>query len=255
MIHSNHKITALLITYNEYENLEKLLPKLCFADEVIIVDSISQDHSQELVAQFPKAQFIQRKFDNFSSQRNYALSLAKNEWILFLDADEGLPKELVEEVKNITTSDENTVCDAYYVYRKYHFMNKHLHYSGWQSDKVIRLFRKSKCYYKGYVHEQLEVNGTIGSLSTRIEHYTYKNFDHYVHKLHQYADLKAQELYSQNIKATAFHYFFKPAYRFLNSYFIRLGFLDGYEGLINCITQSYGVFVRYVKLRELEKNK
>lgn len=251
MIPLNHKITALLITYNEYKNLEKLLPKLSFADEVIIVDSFSEDDSEKLITKFPKIQFIQRKFDDFSSQRNYALNLAKNEWVLFLDADEGLPEKLITEIKTITSSKENEVADAYYVYRKYHFMNKHLRYSGWQSDKVIRLFKKSKCQYKGYVHEQLEVNGTIDSLNTRIEHYTYKNFDHYVYKLHQYADLKAQELYSQNIKATTFHYFFKPAYRFLNSYFIRFGFLDGYEGLINCITQSYGVFVRYVKLREL----
>lgn len=250
MIHKGHKISALLITYNEYENLEKLLPKLCFADEVIIVDSFSEDRSEELISQFPQVQFIQRKFDNFSSQRNYALSLAKNEWILFLDADEGLPEQLVEEVKNITSENESSH-DAYYVYRKYHFMNKHLRYSGWQSDKVIRLFKKSKSQYKGYVHEQLIVQGTIGSLETRIEHYTYKSFDHYVYKLHQYADLKATELYNQGVSPGVFHYFLKPAYRFFNSYFLRLGFLDGYEGLINCITQSYGVFLRYVKLREM----
>ena len=83
MEHIDHKISALLITYNEYSNLEKLLPKLSFADEVIIVDSNSTDKSEELVNSFPKTKFIQRDFDDFSSQRNYALSLAKNEWVLF----------------------------------------------------------------------------------------------------------------------------------------------------------------------------
>ncbi|MFV0531826.1 MAG: glycosyltransferase family 2 protein [Flavobacteriales bacterium] len=252
MIHQSHKISTLLITYNEYNNLEKLLPKLCFTDEIIIVDSFSDDRSQELVSQFPKVQFVQRKFDDFSSQRNYALSLAKNEWILFLDADEGLPDQLIEEIKQIIGSIEKSY-DAYYVYRKNHFMKKHLRYSGWQNDKIIRLFKKSKCFYKGYVHEQLQVNGTIGILKTRIEHFTYKSFDHYVYKLHQYADLRAKELYNRKVNPNVYHYFFKPAYRFFNSYFIRLGFLDGYEGLINGITQSYGVFLRYVKLREMKQ--
>ncbi len=252
MIQKDHKISALLITYNEYENLKKLLPKLCFADEVIIVDSFSEDNSSELVAQFSKVQFVEREFDDFSSQRNYALRLAKNEWVLFLDADEGLPDRLIKEVKK-TISNPKKTHEAYYVHRKYHFMNKHLRYSGWQSDKVIRLFKKNKCQYKGYVHEQLQVNGSIGTLETRIEHYTYKSFDHYMHKLHQYADLKAKELRQKGMKPAFFHFFIKPSYRFFYSYFIRFGFLDGYEGLINCITQSYGVFLRYVKLREMKK--
>lgn len=252
MKHKYIKISVLLITYNEYNHLVKLLPKLDFVDEVIIVDSYSTDSTKELIDQYPKVQFIQQTFNDFSSQRNYAIEKAKNEWILFLDADEGYSDKFIHEIQQIINSSNPN--DAYYVYRKYNFMNKQLKYSGWQSDKVIRLFKKSKCYYTGYVHEQVKVNGSTGILKTRIEHYTYKSFDHYVWKLHQYADLKAKELQQKNISPSFYHFFIKPSYRFFNSYFLRLGFLDGYEGLINCITQSYGVFLRYVKLKELKKS-
>ncbi len=245
----DHKISALLITYNEYANLEKVLPKLKFADEIIIVDSFSNDNSKELVTKFDNIKYIEHKFEDFSSQRNFALSLAKNEWVLFLDADEGLPNDLIQEIKEVTTNSISN--DAYFVFRKYHFMNKHLRYSGWQSDKVIRLLKKSKSHYEGYVHEQLKVEGEIGTLKTRIEHFTYKNLDQYIYKLHHYADLKALELNNEGLEPTFFHYLFKPVYRFVHGYFIRLGFLDGYEGLINCVLQSYGVFLRYAKLREL----
>lgn len=245
------KISALLIAYNEEKNIQRYLNDVDFADEIIIVDSYSTDKTEQISLQNPKVKFIKRKFDNFTNQRNYALSLAENDWITFFDADEGIPDELKKEIKE--TVNNNPQFDVYYVYRKFFFKNKYIKYTGMQNDKAIRVFRKSKSRYRldRMVHEIVEYEGNAGFLKNKLDHYTFDNEEEYLAKLNSYSKLRAKELRLKNLKPSFFHHKIKPAYRFFNYYIIRLGFLDGQEGYTIAKLHGISVANRYKYLDEI----
>ncbi|MFV0174101.1 glycosyltransferase [Empedobacter falsenii] len=249
------KITALLITYNEEKNIQRYLNHVGqYADEIIIVDSYSTDKTEEIALQNPKVKFVKRKFDNFTSQRNYSISLANNEWVTFFDADEGIPSELIKEM--VSTIKNQPKFDAYYVYRKFFFRNKHIKYSGMQNDKVIRLFRKSKSQYKSerMVHEIIECQGNVGCFKNKLDHFTYDNEKEYLVKLNSYSRLRAQELRKKELKPNFFHYKIKPAYRFFNYFVMRFGFLDGKDGYTIAKLHAISVANRYKYLDEIYRN-
>ncbi|WP_313386527.1 glycosyltransferase family 2 protein [Chishuiella sp.] len=248
------KISALLITYNEEDNILRFLDEASYAEEIIIVDSFSTDKTEELAIKNPKVHFVKREFDNFTNQRNYALSLAKNDWVTFFDADEELSKDLINEI--LLTVKSKPKYEAYYVYRKFFFKDKCLSYSGMQSDKAVRLFNKSKIHYKlnHLVHEQIDcVNEMIGCLKNKLDHHTFNNEKDYLCKLNSYSRLRAKELYDKKLKPNFFHFKIKPAYRFFNYYIIRLGFLDGKEGYVISKLHAISVANRYKYLDEIYK--
>ena len=246
-----NKISVLLITLNEEVNMQPLLAHLGFADEVIIVDSYSTDKTRSIAQSFSNVRFIENQFKNYSSQRNFAISQAKNDWILFLDADERLTRELKNEI--LASLKNNKTCTAFLFYRKFMFKNTVLHYSGWQTDKIFRLFNKNYAEYKPekLVHEKLEVNGKIGTFKNKLIHYSYRDYKSYKLKMISYGKLKAQEKYIKNIKPLFLVPLFHPVYNFMYNYIVRLGFLDGRKGIIICYLNAYSVFVRYKELNIL----
>src|SRR5690606_22332046 len=135
-ISNENKISGLVITYNEEQNIEGLVESLDFVDELIVVDSFSTDKTVEILSKFPHIKVVQNEFENYTKQRNFTLKLASNPWILFLDADERIPSELKEEILEVVQKPEAK--DAYYVYRKFMFNKGPLRFSGWQTDKNFR---------------------------------------------------------------------------------------------------------------------
>ena len=245
------KITAIIPTLNEEIYIEEAIKSVNFADEVIIIDSYSTDDTL-VIAEKYNVKIIQRVFDDYSSQKNFAISKAKHDWVFLLDADEKITSELREEL-NILFEEEPKK-DAYWIYRTNYFMGRKIKYSGWKNDKVIRFFNRYKCAYNGkLVHERIDVNGETGVIKSRFNHYPYKNFDHYVGKLNKYALLQAKMLLKDNNKLNGFHFVIKPLFRFINHYFLKLGFLDGRPGLVIAVLKSYGVFARYTKLWLLKR--
>src|SRR5690606_39112159 len=185
-------------------------------------------------------------FDNFSAQKNYALSLAKNDWVTFFDLDEEVTPELAKEILEVH---QNPKAIAYFVKRNYFFMGKPIKYSGFQTDYVIRFFDKNFCRYNdNLVHELIEAKGKTAKLKKTSPHYTYKTFDHYTGKLHQYSELQSQMLYQKKVKPNLYHFLFRPFYRFWHQYLVRLGILDGKEGFILAYLHGFSVFKRYVNL-------
>jgi glycosyltransferase involved in cell wall biosynthesis len=240
------KISAIAITLNEAEAIDSYIKSLWFVDEIIIVDSFSIDNTIALASKHEKVTVYQRKFDNFSAQKNFALSKANNDWVLFFDLDEEITKDLSEE---IMTSMKNPKELAYRVKRDFYFMSKRIKYSGMQNDFVIRVFNKNYCKYNAsLVHETLEVNGEIANLKTKVPHHTYKTFDAYTQKLHHYSALQAKMLYEKKKQPNWYHFLFRPWYRFWHQYLIRLGVLDGKEGFILAYTSAFATFKRYVNL-------
>ncbi|MEO9513863.1 MAG: glycosyltransferase family 2 protein [Flavobacteriaceae bacterium] len=247
------KISALIITYNEIGYIEKCIDSISFADEIIVVDSYSNDGTFEYLQKRESVQVIQHPFENFTAQKSYALKQASNDWVLFLDADEVVTYKLQNEI--IDTVNNPNACEAYWFYRKFMFQNAPLNFSGWQTDKNHRLFKKSKVRFtdKKIVHESLEVDGNSCILKEKLTHYCYKNYEDYKGKMLHYGRLKAKEAF---YKEKHFNYLFmilKPFWKFFNHYILRLGFLDGKKGIVICYLNALGVLERYRELKQLEK--
>ncbi|MAU15482.1 MAG: glycosyl transferase [Muricauda sp.] len=247
------KLSALIITYNEIGYIEKCIDSVSFADEIIVVDSYSTDGTYEYLLNHPKVKVIQNPFENFTAQKSFTLKQSSNDWVLFLDADEVVTKSLQKEI--IETINNPNAHEAYWFYRKFMFQDKPLNYSGWQTDKNHRLFRKSKAHFtdKKIVHETLVVDGTSGILHEKLIHYCYKDYEDYKGKMLKYGRLKAKEDF---YREKSFNYFLmtvKPIWKFLNHYIIRLGFLDGKKGWTICYLNALGVLERFRELKRLEK--
>jgi glycosyltransferase involved in cell wall biosynthesis len=244
------KVSGLIITYNEEKNIREVLECFDFCDEIIIVDSFSTDKTVEIARKFPKVKVIQNTFEDFTKQRNLALDAATNDWVLFLDGDEriteALREEIIEELKKPKQK------DAYYFYRKFYFAGKPIHYSGTQTDRNFRLFRKSKARYIAgkKVHETLDVKGTVGEMKNKLLHFSVSDYESYKTKMIHYGVLKGQELAAKEKKYSIIIQYSKTAFKFFKAYILRLGILDGKEGYQLSYLQSLSVFETYESLKK-----
>jgi glycosyltransferase involved in cell wall biosynthesis len=245
-------VSGLIITYNEEKNIQEVLECFDFCDEIIIIDSFSTDNTLEIARNFPHVKIIQNKFEDFTKQRNLALDAAKNDWVLFLDGDERITPELKKE---IIAELGNPTKDAYYFYRKFFYAGKPIHYSGTQTDKNFRLFRRSKARYisEKKVHETLKVNGTIGELKNKLLHFSVNDYKSYKKKMIHYGLLKGQELALKGKKFNTLTQYSKTVFKFFKAYILRLGILDGKEGYNLSYLQALSVFETYESLKNEQK--
>jgi glycosyltransferase involved in cell wall biosynthesis len=244
-------LTAIIPTFNEEVHIEAVIDSVSFADEVLVVDSFSTDRTVEL-ARNKGARIIQRAYNNSASQKNWAIPQAKHEWILLVDADERITPKLQEEIHVILSGQPEHV--AYWIYRTTEFMGRKVRYSGWQGDKVIRLFLRDKCRYEEkHVHAEIEADGSVGFLKNRMYHLTYKGLNHWLSKADWYSTWGAYDRLDRVNKVGSFQLLVKPAFTFFNKYFLRLGFLDGKVGFILAAQYSWYVFLRAVKIWRLQQ--
>ena len=249
---NNNKLTALIITLNEEKNIRDLMHNLDFADEIIVVDSFSTDKTLEILKEFSNVNVYQHQFNNFSEQRNIAIDYATNEWVLFIDADERISNDLRQEIQDILKL--NNTKRGYYLKRKFYFFNEPVHFSGLQSDKNLRLFKKKGAKYHGIVHEKLNFNENVGVLNNYLIHYSYAHHQHFKDKVFYYNRLKAVEKLNSGYKPNSVLAVMHPAYTFLNRYLFRLGFLDGKKGFIICKVYAQGIKERYNEMLKLYQN-
>jgi glycosyltransferase involved in cell wall biosynthesis len=247
------KITAIIPTFNEQHNIEAAIDSVSWADEIIVVDSFSTDETVK-IAKEKGVRLLQREYGNSASQKNWTIPQAKFDWVFLLDADERVTENLKLEIKkllNTTLKD-----DAYWINRDNFFMKKKIRFSGWQGDKVIRLFKRDQCRYEEkHVHAEIICNGTVGVLKNSLVHFTFKDISHYLEKWDRYSSWSARDHFKKGQRPTLFHFVFKPAFRFFRDFILRLGFLDGVTGLIVCSLSSMGIFMRYVKLKQILQDK
>lgn len=245
------KISGLIITYNEEKNIQEVLECFDFCDEIIVVDSFSTDKTVEIASKHPKVKVIQHVFEDFTKQRNLALQASANDWVLFLDGDERITAELRAEIINVINS--ATKNDAYYMYRSFFVGRKKIRFSGTQNDKNFRLFRKSKAHYVEHkrVHETLDVQGSTGILKHKLLHYSFENFEQFRSKMLSYGSLKGSELAERGQRYSVLTHFGKVVFKFVKTYFLKLGVLDGVNGLKISYLQSLYVHetFRILKIR------
>jgi len=242
-------ISVIIITKNEEKNIEACLKSVDWADEIILVDSESEDKTVEIAGNFTDKIFI-KKWEGFVPQKRYALSLTKNEWVLSIDADEQVTPELKEEILKINLD----VYDGYLIRRKNFLFGKEITTCGWNKDYQMRLFRKSKTTLPDkLVHEGFIVSGGKGILNNVIIHNTYSSLHNYLKKVNNYTSLKAEEVYKSKGKVTAFT-IFSHAFSAFFRYFISLkGYKDGIHGLIISFVNSLSTMLTYVKIWEKKR--
>ncbi len=249
------KITLLIPTYNVEDCLERCLSSAAdLADEILVVDSYSTDHSLEIARRFG-ARILQRDYENSAAQKNWAIPQASHSWILLLDADEWLSPSLHAEIHRLKSAKEEPVEIGFWIYRANHFMGRRIRYSGWQKDKVIRFFQRDFCRYESKkVHAEITTTGNVGRLASRLFHNTYKDKTSHENKLRRYAQWQAQDYDLRTGRITVVHTHLKPAWRFFRHYFLQLGLLDGYPGFFVAYYGYFAVRERYRALKDFRQS-
>ncbi len=251
---SPRKVTAIVLTYNEEENIRDCMESVKWADEILVADSFSTDGTLEIVRSYG-ARILQNPYKNHAAQSNWAIPQAAHEWILFVDADERVTDELREEVQHLLVKGPER--DGYFIYRRNFVFGKEIKHGGWDRDKTTRFFHRDRCRKENReVHADFKINGEPGYLKGKLLHYTYHNFDQYFEKFGRYTTWAANDLYKNGKKVSLINLFFRPAFGFMKRYILRLGFLDGALGLILAMLSAFATFTKYAKLwlMRLKKN-
>ena len=248
------KLSVVIITFNEEENIGRCIDSvLLVADEIIIVDSFSKDKTKAICLE-KAVRFFEHPFEGYSEQKNYANSLSSYDYVLSIDADEALSETLIQ---SILQEKKQFSKDAYSINRMTNYLGKWIRHGVWYPDASIRLWNKQKAKWNEQsVHEIVELNAqqSMGYLKGDILHYSYTSISGHIAQFDKFTTLSAIQMNNDGKKATIFKLFFSPLFSFIKGLFIRLGFLDGYYGIVICIINSFATFMKYVKLRELNKH-
>lgn len=241
------KLTAIIPTGNEEHNIREVLESVSFADEIMVVDSYSTDNTVAIAKEYTDV-ILQREYKYSASQKNWAIPQASHQWILLVDADERVTPKLATEIKEILKHPPKDKV-AFWIYRMNHFMGKRVKYSGWQNDKVIRLFKRDHCRYEDkMVHAEIIADGAVGFLKNKFYHNTYISLDHHIAKMNRYAAWQARDYDKKVNRLNGFHLIIKPLWGFFKHYVVQMGFRDGIVGLVISYLHAYSIWMRYAKL-------
>ena len=245
------KLSVIIITKNEEINIVDCINSCKFADEIIVIDSGSTDKTICL-AKANGALVYEQPWLGYGKQKNIAIEHTNNEWVLSIDADERVTDELAKEIKNAISWGEFKV---YEIPRYSLFVSKFMNHSGWQPDRVTRLFKKGFASFSIHqVHEHLATKHPIGRLDENIIHYSYRNFEMVLNKVNSYSTAGALDLNSIGIQGSLKKAFFHASWAFFRTYIIRVGFLDGKEGIMLAISNAEVTYYKYIKLLYIQKN-
>lgn len=249
------QISAVIITYNEGKNIDRCLRSLHgIVNEILVVDSNSQDNTEEICKQH-SVRFVSHKFQGHIEQKNYAMMLATHDYILSLDGDEALSDELRENIAWVKASWKTA---GYSFNRLNNFRGQWIRHCGWYPDRKIRLWDRRKGKWGGVnPHDKVIMNegALVTQLSGDLLHYTYSSIAELVVQINYFSDISAREYYLSGKRATFFNLAISPFFSFFRAYFIKRGFLDGFNGFVICIVITCGNFLKYAKLHALRKEK
>jgi glycosyltransferase involved in cell wall biosynthesis len=241
------KISATIITCNEERKIARTIESLRCSDEILVVDSGSTDRTVEIAGNLG-AKVIESHWRGYSQQKNFAAEQAANDWILSLDADEVLSEALEAELWQLRK--KGPAHDAYTMPRLAQYMGRWILHSGWYPDRKVRLYDRRKASWAGeFVHESVQVNGTLGHLKSNILHYSYDSLSEQMKSIDRYTTLAAQELVARGQKVHWRNLILDPMWTFVRTYFFQLGFLDGMEGVTIAEMAAMYTYLRYAKAR------
>jgi len=244
-------LSIAIITFNEERNLADCI-RSCedLADEVVVLDSFSTDRTEAIARAFPKVRFEQHAFDGHVQQKNRAFALCRNEWILSLDADERLSPALREEIRALEPGGRA----GYRMPRLTYALGQPIRHCGWYPQRKYRLVRRAAARWEGEnPHDYLVVDGEGGDLRGDLLHHSFRDVADMARTADSFASIQAMNLYHRGRRGGLLRALLKPPLKFLSIYVLRLGFLDGFAGLVVAQMNAYGAFLKFVKLHELER--
>lgn len=244
------RISACVIVFNEEKKIRRCMESLTWCDEIVVLDSFSTDRTLDICREFTDRIF-QHVWLGYVGQRNKVRTLARYNWILNIDSDEEVSPCLREEI--LDEFEAGTPAHFGYEFpRQVYYLGKWIRHGEWYPDVKLRLFHKDYGRSEGEEpHDKVVVNGTVKRLSSPLWHVTYDDLRDHLDTLDRFSTISARQKFVQNPRFRAIDLLTRPPLRFFRGYVIKLGFLDGWHGLIIAITSSFGVFMKYAKLWEL----
>ncbi len=242
------KVSGVVTCFNEEHNIGACIESLQWCDEIIVVDSFSTDRTPEIAQGYPKVRFFQREYYGAGAQKNWALQHIRHDWVFLLDSDERCTPELRREVETILADGPRHL--AYMINRRVFFLGEKIRYSGWQRDRVSRLFKAGTAYYENRrVHSLLHTTGETPLLRAEIDHHMVdRSFDEYAFRLAKYGYWGAAQCWRDGERCRGIDVLLRPLWRMIRTYVIQRGFLDGSRGLVFCLLQSYSTYMKFAVL-------
>lgn len=245
------RISAVVIAHNEANSIARTLTSLACADELVVVDSGSTDSTRD-VATSLGARVLSHPWQGYAAQKNYGVKQAEHDWILSLDADEELDAQAQAAVRAWKASGARPGVAGYRFARRARFLGRWIRHGGWYPDYKVRLFDRRRGRWEGaYVHETVELTGPVEGFPGEILHYTCDSLDEFQERIERYADLGAGELFARRARPGPLLRLVAPPWRFVHTYFLRLGFLDGYPGFLIARMEARYVREKLAKVARL----
>lgn len=240
-------ITAIVLAKDEEKNIGACLDSLTWCDEVIVIDDESTDKTIEIAKKKNVRVITHAMQGNFAAQRNFGLSKAKGEWVLFVDADERVSSPLWYEIM-AQTNESNSDISGYYMHRQDTMWGQVLKYGETGTIKLLRLARKHAGQWEGKVHETWKVTGKLSVLKNQLDHYPHETVEDFLKEINFYTDLRANDLFERKVKAYWWSPVIYPIAKFKLNYFLRRGFQDGLPGFVFAMLMSFHSFMVRAKL-------
>ena len=245
------KISAVIITFNEEKNIERCLKSITgIVDEILIVDSFSTDKTEEICEKY-HARFVKHKFEGYIEQKNWAASQAAYDHILSLDADEELSEVLKKSILEVKV---DWKCDGYSFNRLTYYCGKWIRHTSWYPARKLRLWDRRKGLWDGVNPHDIFIlqKGTSQKrLKGDLLHYSYYTISDHVNQINKFSDIISKSYHRQGLSGSYKTIVLHPIWRFFRDFVLKLGFLDGFYGLVVSLNSSHEVFLKYVKLRKI----
>lgn len=245
------RITGCVITCNEADRIEACLRSMAFCDELLVIDSHSTDATRSLAAGCG-ARVLERDWEGYRSQKQFAIDSASHDWILFLDADEQVTPELAAQVIELRSA--GTDHAAFRLPFRSIYLGKPLRFGEAARESHVRLFDRRRCRFGGFeIHESVQVTGSTGRLAGQVLHDSFRSLEHQLEKTARYARLMGTALHAAGKRASWLRLLLNPPLRFLRGYLFRLGLLDGWRGLAVALIDANYVRQKYLHQLVLER--
>jgi len=249
------QLSVVIITFNEEKNIARCLDSVNnLGDDIVVVDSYSTDSTKQICKE-KNVRFVEHKFEGHIEQKNWAISQAKYQFVLSLDADEALSSELQKELKQIKN---NWQGDGYVFNRLTNFCGSWIKHCGWYPDKKLRLWNTTKGSWGGNnPHDKviMEKGTTTKHINCDILHYSFYTVQQHLKQIDYFTDISAKSAFEKGKTSTRLTIFYKTTFKFIRDYILKLGFLDGYHGYVVCKNSAYAKRLKYNKLRQLNLKK